>query len=151
MITSIVELFAGYGYFTLFMLSFLASTLVPIGSEWFLMAIVTKGYDPVLSLMVATVGNTLGACTTYVIGLCGGPFFIGKILRMSDKSIQRAERFYAQYGLWSLLFSWVPLVGDPLCLVGGILRVRLVPFSVLVLVGKLARYALVISMTMTIR
>lgn len=151
MITSIVELFAGYGYVTLFILSFLASTLVPIGSEWFLIAIVTEGYDPVLSLMVATVGNTLGACTTYVIGLYGGPFIIAKILRMSDKSIQRAERFYAQYGLWSLLFSWVPLVGDPLCLVGGILRVRLVPFSVLVLVGKLARYALVISMTMTIR
>jgi membrane protein YqaA with SNARE-associated domain len=150
-ITSIVELFAGYGYFTLFILSFLASTLVPIGSEWFLIAIVTEGYDPVLSLMVATVGNTLGACTTYVIGLYGGPFFIAKILRMSDKSIQRAERFYAQYGLWSLLFSWVPFVGDPLCLVGGILRVRLVPFSVLVLVGKLARYAIVISMTMTIR
>lgn len=145
------SLFPGHGYLALFMLSFLASTIVPMGSEWLLIALVARGYDPMLSLTVATVGNTLGACTTYVIGLYGGPFLITRILRISDKSIQRAERSYARYGSWSLLFSWVPFVGDPLCLVGGILRVRFMMFSVLVLVGKVARYALVIYMTLAIR
>jgi membrane protein YqaA with SNARE-associated domain len=73
------DLFTSHGYLTLFMLSFLASTIVPIGSEWLLMTLLVKGHDPVLSVVVATAGNTLGACTTYGIGLFGGPFLIGRI------------------------------------------------------------------------
>jgi membrane protein YqaA with SNARE-associated domain len=145
------SLFLGHEYLTLFMVSFLASTIVPMGSEWLLVALVARGYDPGLSLAAATVGNTLGACTTYAIGLYGGPFLIKRILRISEDSIKRAEKLYTRYGSWSLLFSWVPIVGDPLCLVGGILRVHAVTFSVLVLAGKLARYALVIYMTLAIR
>lgn len=137
------DIFTGQGYLTLFMLSFLASTILPLGSEWLLVALVMKGYDPVLSVAVATAGNTLGACTTYGIGLYGGPFLIGRILRISDEARQKAERLYARYGSWSLLLSWVPIVGDPICLVGGILRIRFGKFSALVVTGKLARYAIV--------
>ena len=104
---------------------------------------VAGGYDPASCVAVATAGNTLGACTTYGIGLFGGPFLIGRILRISDEARQKAERLYARCGSWSLLLSWVPIVGDPLCLVGGILRVRFSRFSILVLIGKLARYAIV--------
>ena len=138
-----VDFFTSHGYLTLFLLSFLASTIVPLGSEWLLVALVAGGFDPVLCVAVATAGNTLGACTTYGIGLFGGPFLIGRILRISDEARQKAERLYARYGSWSLLLSWVPIVGDPLCLVGGMLRVRFGRFSILVLIGKLARYTIV--------
>ncbi len=136
-------LFTSHGLMSLFILSFLASTIVPLGSEWLLAALVVSGHDPVLSVAVATAGNTLGACTTYGIGLFGGPFLIGRILRISDEARQKAEKLYTRYGIWSLLFSWVPVVGDPLCLVGGMLRVRFRCFTVLVLSGKLARYTIV--------
>lgn len=144
------DLFTSHGYLTLFMLSFLASTIVPIGSEWLLVTLLVKGHDPVLSVVVATAGNTLGACTTYGIGLFGGPFLIGRILRISDEARQKAERLYARYGSWSLLLSWFPVLGDPLCLVGGMLRIRFGRFTILVLSGKLARYAIVSSIALGI-
>ncbi len=137
------DLISTHGYPALFLLSFLASTLLPLGSEWLLATLVVHGHDPVLSVAVATAGNTLGACTTYLIGLYGGPFLIDRVLRISDKSRSKAEKLYGSYGSWSLLFSWVPVVGDPLCLVGGLLRVRFGTFIVLVLSGKLARFAIV--------
>lgn len=137
------DFFTSHGYLSLFMLSFLASTIIPLGSEWLLVVMVMNGYDPALSVAVATVGNTLGACTTYGIGLLGGSFLIGRILRISDEARQKAEKLYARYGIWSLLLSWLPVVGDPLCLVGGMLRIRFGNFTILVLSGKLARYAIV--------
>lgn len=137
------SLLVNHGYPALFLLSFLAATLVPVGSEWLLVVLLLKGSDPVLSVALAALGNTLGAMTTYAIGLWGGPFLIGRILRIDEAARGRAERLYARYGRWSLLLSWLPVIGDPLCLAGGLLRVGLVPFVVLVGGGKLARYLLV--------
>ncbi|MDD2336459.1 MAG: DedA family protein [Geobacteraceae bacterium] len=132
-----------HGYPALFLLSFLAATILPLGSEWLLAALVVKGMDPVLSIAVATAGNTLGACTTFGIGLYGGPFLIDRVLRISDESRCKAETLFGKYGLWSLLFSWVPVVGDPLCFVAGVLRIQFALFVVLVLIGKLARYGII--------
>jgi membrane protein YqaA with SNARE-associated domain len=129
-----------YGYPALFLLSFLAATLIPLGSEWLLVVLLLKGFDPVLSVSLAALGNTLGAMTTYAVGLWGGPFLISRVLRINEAARKRAEGFYLRYGRWSLLLSWLPVVGDPLCLVGGVLRVGLVPFVVLVGGGKLVRY-----------
>ena len=137
------NLFLDHGYLALFVLSLLASTVIPLGSEWLLVALIVKGFDPVTAIVVATVGNTLGACTTYLIGLYGGDFLVRKIFRTDEESQKRAERLYARYGLWSLLLSWLPIIGDPLCLVGGVLKVRFSLFAGLVFVGKLARYVVV--------
>ncbi|MDX9709411.1 MAG: YqaA family protein [Trichloromonas sp.] len=137
------EFLIAHGYPALFLLAFLASTLLPLGSEWLLAVLVLKGFDPVASVLTATLGNTLGALTTYGIGLWGGPLLVERVLRIDAAARARAERFYARYGRWSLLASWLPVVGDPLCLVGGILRVGAFPFVLLVAAGKLARYAVV--------
>ncbi len=134
---------AAHGYPALFLLSFLASTLLPLGSEWLLALMLIKHYDPSLTVAVATLGNTLGACTTWMIGHYGGPFLIRRVLRIDAAAEASAERLYRKYGAWSLLFSWLPLIGDPLCLLGGILRVDLGRFILLVSIGKLARYAFV--------
>jgi len=137
------EILIEHGYLALFVLSFLASTIIPLGSEWLLAALIVRGYDPAVAIGMATIGNTLGACTTYLIGLYGGDFLIKKALRIDDNSRRRAKRIYSRYGSWSLLFSWLPVIGDPLCLIGGVLKVRFALFTILVFAGKLARYVAV--------
>ncbi len=137
------ELVGQYDLVSLFVLSFLAATLVPVGSEWLLSAMILNGSEPVAVVLIATAGNFLGACTTYGIGLWGGPFLVRRLLRIEPQTQARAERLYERYGVWSLLFSWLPVVGDPLCLVGGVLKVGFLRFSLLVLTGKIVRYAAV--------
>ncbi|MGV1098387.1 YqaA family protein [Thiovibrio sp. JS02] len=137
-----------HSYTALFLLSFLASTVIPLGSEWLLVALLANGGDPTLSVFLATIGNTLGACTTYAIGMHGGPFLITRVLRIDAATRQRAERLYDRHGSWSILFSWLPLIGDPLCLVGGALQMRFSKFFLLALSGKFARYLLVSLITL---
>lgn len=137
------ESLATYGYPALFLVSFLAASLLPVGSEWLLVAMLIQRHDPVVTVAVATVGNYLGACTSYAIGIYGGSFLIKRVLRIDDRERERAERFFGKYGSWSLLLSWLPVVGDPLCLVGGLLKIGFFRFSAYVATGKLARYAVV--------
>ncbi len=125
----------------LFILSFLAATLLPLGSEWLLLVLISHGEIPALAVGVATCGNTLGAITTYLIGLYGGPLLAERVLRIDAAARQRAEARYSRFGSWSLLLSWLPVIGDPLCLVGGLLRVPAGRFVLLVGSGKLLRYA----------
>ncbi len=139
---------AAHGYPALFALSFLAATLLPLGSEWLLVALLLDRRDPVVSVAVATAGNYLGACTTWLIGMYGGSWLIRTLLRIDEQAENRAKELYTRYGAWSLLFSWLPVVGDPLCLVGGVLRVGFGRFSLLVVAGKLARYTAVAWLTL---
>ena len=125
----------------LFLLSFLASTILPIGSEWLLIVMIVQGFPRDQLVLTASLGNFLGACTTYLIGLWGSDFIIRTILRIDDRQLSRAGKIYEKYGVWSLLLSWLPVVGDPLCLLAGIFRVGFVRFSLLVFVGKFLRYA----------
>lgn len=136
-----------YGFFALFLLSFFASTLVPLGSEWMVAAMVLAGNEAWGVVAVATAGNYLGALTTYVVGLYGGDFLKRRVLRMDESSTQKAERFYNRFGSLSLLFSFLPVVGDPLCLVAGVLRTGFIRFTLLVVTGKLVRYAAVAWLT----
>ena len=144
------QFLASHGQPALFALSFLASTLVPLGSEWLLVAMLAARHDPALTVAVATAGNTLGACTTYAVGLWGGPLLIRRVLRIDEETERKADRLYRRYGTWSLLFSWLPVIGDPLCLVGGVLRVGFGRFAVLVAAGKLVRYAVVAWLTLRV-
>ena len=138
---------ASHGYSGLFVLSFLASSLLPVGSEWLLVLMLIKGNDPLATVSVATIGNYLGSCTTWAIGIWGGPLLIRRVLRIDPATEEAAVRFYRRYGVWSLLLSWMPIIGDPLCLAGGIFKVDFTRFSLLVFTGKLVRYAAVAWLT----
>lgn len=137
-----------YGYPALFLLSFLASTLVPLGSEWLLAVLLLNGFDPMIVVPVATIGNSCGALTTYAIGLWGGPYLIRSFLQISPDRQQQAEFYFSRYGSWALLFSWLPIFGDPLCLAGGVLRTGFWRFLVLVSVGKFIRYLVVAKLVL---
>ncbi len=133
----------------LFILSFLAATVIPLGSEWLLVALLLQGHEAIPVVVVASVGNFLGGCTTYGIGYLGSTLVTQKILRISDQETGKAMTIYSRYGSWSLLFSWVPIIGDPLCLVAGSLKLHFLIFSIFVFCGKLARYWLLAHITMT--
>ncbi len=86
------QLLLEHGYPALFLLSFLASTLVPLGSEWLLAVLLLNGFDPFMVVPVATVGNSCGALTTYAIGLWGGPFLVQRFLRVSHHNCYQPLR-----------------------------------------------------------
>ena len=136
------------GYASLFMVSFLASTLLPLGSEWLLVMMLASGYEPLTSVAIATAGNYLGALTTYLIGMYGGRWLVVKVLRVSPEQQERARNHYRRYGVFSLLFSWLPIAGDPLCLVAGVLRINFWLFTLLVASGKFVRYAVTAWLTL---
>ncbi|AMV72760.1 YqaA family protein [Desulfuromonas carbonis] len=138
-----MELLTASPYFNLFLLSFLAATLIPLGSEWLLLALLIEGYPAPQLLTLATFGNLLGACTTYLVGRGGSDWLVTRVLRISPGQRQRAEGLYQRFGRWSLLLSWLPLIGDPICLAGGMLRVNFGSFLVLAGTGKFFRYLLI--------
>lgn len=137
------EFLISHGYPALFIFSFLASTLLPLGSEWLLVALLLKGFSPLPVVAVASAGNFLGACTSFCIGIYGSLFLTEKIFRMSQDDRSRAERAFARYGSWTLLFSWLPVIGDPICVVAGMLRMAFPLFALMVMAGKIGRYAVV--------
>ncbi len=126
----------------LFVLSFLAATVLPIGSEWLLIIMIVQKFSFAEVVFTATLGNYVGACSTYLLGIIGANFIIRTILRINDAQLLRAKKIYARYGTYSLLLSWLPVIGDPLCLIAGVFRIKFIRFSVLVFIGKFFRYAI---------
>lgn len=139
-----------FAYAALFAISLLASSVIPLGSEWLLIALLVLNYNTIGIVAVATIGNTLGAITTYAVGRYGGQAIAKRFLTMKDNDLNRAQQLYQRFGIWTLLFSWLPVIGDPLCAVSGFLKTRLPLFSAIVLTGKLARYAAVAWITLRV-
>ncbi len=128
----------------LFLNAFIASTILPAASEVTLWALIA--HDPGLlwpAIAVASVGNTLGAAVNWIIGRYLSHFVGRKWYPLSPIRQERASTWFKRFGVWSLLFAWLPVIGDPLTVVAGILRVKLSLFLTLVAVGKTARYVIV--------
>jgi membrane protein YqaA with SNARE-associated domain len=130
-------------YLTLFTLSFLAATLLPLGSEALLVYDASQGYSLFFLWCVATFGNTLGSMLNYVLGR-KGEAYLEKKGKLSVEKMKQARGFFKRYGVWSLLLSWVPIVGDPLTFVAGVLRYDFKWFTLIVFFAKGLRYAVVI-------
>jgi len=134
------------GYAALFLSAFLAASILPFSSEALLGGMmVSDRFDQVWLLVVASTGNTLGAVVNWALGRFFIHFRDHRWFPVKATELERATNGFNRYGSWSLLFAWVPVVGDPLTLVAGILQVPLVTFLVLVAIGKTARYAAVIG------
>ena len=142
------EVLNQYGLPALFLVSFLASTLLPLGSEWLLVALLVEGHGPTQTVLVATLGNTLGSVTDYLIGYYGREWFVQKLLRLDTAQLDRAGRWFDRYGSWALLLAWLPVVGDPLCVVSGMLKTPPGRFTLLVAIGKGLRYSFLAVVTL---
>lgn len=128
-------------YFWLFALSLIAATLLPAQSEAALVALVASGGSVVVLVLVASLGNVLGSLINWWIGRQALRFQQRRWFPASPRALQRAQRWYGKYGRWSLLLSWMPIVGDPLTLAAGVMREPLRVFVPLVAVAKTGRYA----------
>lgn len=132
------------GYAGLFLAAFAAATLLPAQSELLLAAMIAADrHDVTLLLMVATAGNVLGSTVNWAIGRFLASTRDARWFPVPARALVRAERWYQRWGLWTLLLSWVPIVGDPLTLAAGLLRAPLVPFIAIVTVAKAARYVFI--------
>jgi len=125
----------------LFFSALISSTLLPGGSEALLLYRLHEGGNAFTLVTIATLGNVLGSMITYAMGRLGNEAVHRRWLRMSERDVDRAEEGFRRYGQPALLFAWLPVVGDPLCLVAGLLRSPVAWFVLLVSAGKLARYA----------
>lgn len=143
-----MEFLFDYGLAGLFVAAFLAATILPFSSELLLIMLVHETGEWLLPLTAASVGNILGSLLNYFVGFYGESFVFYKIFRMKSQTVTTARLRFQKYGVYSLLFAWVPIVGDPLTIAAGAFRVQVWLFTLLVGVGKTARYAfLVFAMT----
>jgi len=131
-------------YTFLFVSAFLAATILPFYSEVVLFAMIRAGEPAGLLLAVAAVGNTLGSVVNWVLGRYLLHFQHKKWFYFKPAQIEKMQAWFQRYGVWSLLLAWMPIGGDPLTLVAGIMRVNLWLFIVLVGIGKTLRYVAVI-------
>ena len=133
-------------YLTLFFSAFLSATLLPGSSEVVLIATVTQGENLLWLLWLSvTVGNVLGSCVNYWLGTQVIRFKDRKWFPVSQENIDKAQLRFEKYGVYSLLLAWLPIIGDPLTVVGGIFKVRWWTFLWLVTLGKGARYLVVLA------
>lgn len=134
-------------YLTLLFSSFISATLFPMGSEAILVYDIKEGYNISLLLLVATFGNSAGACLNYYFGLKGEVYLENKNI-ISKKSLEGAKGFFDKYGAWSLLLSWVPFIGDPITFIAGVLKFNFKYFLILVVIAKFSRYVVLTYLTM---
>jgi len=128
------------GLWGLALSAFLAATILPLSSELVLSTLLIAGENPIVLIIIATIGNVLGSVLNYLIGRWGADTILHRWFHLSSEQTNKAEQQFNRYGKWSLLFAWVPIIGDPLTFVAGMLRVNFGLFLVLVAIGKASRY-----------
>ena len=131
-------------YLTLFLTAFAAATLLPAYSEILVGTLVNQDYALFWIWFWATAGNTLSSVVNGIIGRQVDRFKHKRWFPVSELQLHKARNRFNRYGQWSLLLGWLPIGGDALTLVGGIMRVPWLNFVVLVAIGKGLRYAFVI-------
>lgn len=133
------------GYLGLFTAAYVAATLIPTSSEAVLAGLIVDGrFDRFALLTVALAGNVLGALTNWAIGRWVAIRGYGRG-RIAPKKLARAESWMAKYGMWTLLLSWLPVIGDPLTLVAGLSRLSFWRFIIPTTIGKAARYVAIMA------
>lgn len=130
-------------YLVLFTTAFISATLFPLGSEALLIYDITQGHNIYLLLFFATFGNSLGSVVNYYLGLKGEEYLINKKL-LSKKLILKSKTYFDKYGGFCLLFSWLPIIGDPITFIAGTLKYDFKKFLVLVIIAKFLRYSFLI-------
>ncbi len=136
-------------YLGLFLTAVVAATILPAQSEAVLVGLLlSDAYAPWLLIVAASTGNILGSVLNWALGVGIERFRHRAWFPVNQAALDRAQRWYRRYGKWSLLLSWVPVIGDPLTVVAGVLREPLPVFLLLVSIAKIGRYLLVAGLTL---
>ena len=131
-------------YLSLFTVAFMVATIIPFGSEAYFITLLSLGeYNHFFLLVAASTGNVLGSLFNWFCGYYVNIFIKKSWFPINNKIINKGNKIFTKYGKWSLLFSWVPFIGDPITFAAGTLRYPLIPFILLVSIGKFGRYLLI--------
>jgi len=138
-------------YAGLFVTALAAATILPMQSEAALVGLLlADAYPPWLLVIVASIGNVLGAIINWLLGRGIKHFRHRTWFPAKAAGLERAQRWYQRYGKWSLLLSWAPIIGDPLTVIAGVLREPFPIFLLLVAVAKIGRYLALTAATLSV-
>jgi membrane protein YqaA with SNARE-associated domain len=143
MLESLVEFLKDYGYFGMGVLAFLAGTVVPVTSEVLLVFFLNIGLDALGLTVAATIGNTLGGVTCYMMGYLTNKDRVMKRFKIPEKRMKRADIMIQKYGYWTAGISFVPVIGEVLLLSLGVMRVDKYKVLAVMAAGKFIRYLLI--------
>ena len=135
-------------YAGLFMAALAAATILPMQSEAVLVGLLLADYNPWLLVPVASLGNVLGSVINWGLGRGIERFRTRRWFPVSEAALERAQRWYQRYGKWSLLLSWMPIIGDPITGVAGVMREPFPAFLLLVSIAKIGRYLALTAATL---
>ena len=129
----------------MFASAFGAATILPFYSEVVLLGLLSQGHSPLALWAAATLGNTLGSIVNWFLGRELNRWSDRRWFPIRQARLEQAQRWFQRYGIWSLLLAWAPVGGDALTFIGGLMRVRLALFTLLVGIGKGLRYAVLVG------
>lgn len=131
------------GLFGLFLGCLLSATVIPFSSEALVAGALLLDYSPWTVVLVATLGNTIGGMTCYLLGRLCKWSWIEKWLRVKEETLAKAHEKVEKYGSLAAMLAWLPVVGDPIAIALGLMRTRVLPTTVLMFLGKGLRYMVV--------
>tara|TARA_B110000967_G_scaffold161058_1_gene167073 strand:+ start:1327 stop:1749 length:423 start_codon:yes stop_codon:yes gene_type:complete len=135
-------------YFSLLLISFLAATIFPFSSELALASLlIVKNYNSLVLIGVASLGNILGSAFNWFLGFYLLRYINKRWFPFKETQIKSVSKKFNKFGLCSLLFAWLPVVGDPLTFIAGVLKVNFILFLILVSIGKISRYFFIFYLT----
>lgn len=139
---SLIQILIDYGYIGMFVSAFLAGSVFPLSSELVMTALMAAGLNPVSLVVWGTVGNVLGSMFNYCIGHLGRMEWIERYLKVKPEELERARRFMAGRGALMGFFSFLPVVGEGITIVLGLMRANVLICVISITIGKLLRYIL---------
>ncbi|MEN8139490.1 MAG: YqaA family protein [Bacteroidota bacterium] len=135
-----METLVEFGYLGLFIASFLAGSVMPLGSEVLYGLLFYKNFDPVSLLLVASVGNWLGSMTNYWIGTFGKWEWITKYLKVPQEKVEKQFKYIHKFDYFMALLCWLPILGTPIAIALGFMRSSLIKVTIFMFLGKFLRY-----------
>lgn len=136
-----LELVQNYGLIGLFVASFLASTIIPLSSEFALTGVLLAGVSPFYAFLAATIGNWLGGLTSYYIGRLGRWDLIEKWFGIKEEKLIKQKEKIQKYGSLLAFFTWLPIIGDLFAIGLGFYRIDFIKTSIFMLIGRSMRFA----------
>lgn len=141
---SIVDFLINWGYWGMLVSAFLAGSILPFSSEAVMLGLLAAGLQPWPLVVYGTIGNVAGSLMNYGIGRMGKLYWIEHYLHVSKESLERAERFMGGRGAWMGLFSFIPVIGDAITIMLGLMRANIVISVISISIGKMLRYVFLV-------
>lgn len=145
MVDVLIDFFKDYGYWGMGILSFLSGSVIPVASEFLLILFLGMGLNAMWLVIVATVGNTIGGISCFMLGYLTNKNTVQRVFRIPDNRMKRAGILIQKYGFWAASLSFVPFIGEALIVALGVMRVNKYKVTAVMALGKFLRYAFIVA------